>query len=421
MRVTSAKIFEDRRTLSAYLAFGYLPFADRVHPFAVLEDWAPAPPKRETPRGTEPVIAGAVEALKGMAGPSAPALPGTRHVVLLSGGFDSRAILGSLLEAAEPSSIIACTYGTPGSDEFDLAARVAKVAGVEHVPIDIRDTTWTTEELVESVRARAYPPSFAIGARLQNYRIYRRFGADCLFWDGFLGDSLTGSHLKSDPVAGDWTLALKAFAKSNLRVHGSLAPADFDPLAVLPTEPFCSADVMAFDDQLDLAVRQACYIGNRRPSDHATAAPFANQESWQFWLSVPRSLRRDQIVYKEALAKAFPDLFAIPAAGGRGALTAAWSRTRWTAARRRLSRAINRRFGGRSRFADPHHRIGEEMRVNASLRSVVAEAIADLESRGLIDWLSPSRIWADHLSETADNTEAIRILVSLEIALKAGS
>lgn len=409
---------DDHDGLRAYLSFGYLPAVDEAQPLGILRNWSAGALQTNAPAELESAISTGVRVIRGMAEPALSRRRPSRHVVLLSGGFDSRAILGSLLESVDRSNIVACTYGYRGNEEFEIAARVAKLARVEHVRIEIENTRWTTDALVDSVRARPWPPCFVLVARYQNYRIYREFGHDCLFWDGFAGDALTGAHLRGESAAYDWAAALRGFVGSNQAGRKALAPPDFDPLAVLPSQPLCPPEVLGFEDQLDLALRQTCYIGHRLPGDYATATPFTDARSWRFWLGLPRPFRKEQRVYKTALARAYPKLFSIPVAGGRDAAAKSGWRNKASAWNRQASLRIARSFGMRSRFAHVRTNVGPEMRENRSLRNLIGENIADLERRRLIDWLSPAEIWADHLSGRADRADAIRILVSLEIALK---
>lgn len=409
---------DDHDGLRAYLSFGYLPVVDEAQPLGILRNWSAGALQTDAPAELESAISTGVRIIRGMAEPALSRHRPSRHVVLLSGGFDSRAILGSLLQSVDRSNIVACTYGYRGNEEFEIAARVAKLARIEHVRIEIEKTQWTTGELVDSVRARPWPPSFVLIARYQNYRIYREFGHDCLFWDGFAGDALTGAHLKAEVAGQVWAAALEGFVASNLPRGKALAPPEFDPLAVLPSQPLWSPEVLGFDDQLDLAVRQTCYIGHRLPGDYATATPFTDEQSWRFWLGLPRPLRRGQRVYKAALARAYPKLFAIPVAGGRDAVAKSGWRAKASAWNRQASLRMARSFGMRSRFAHVRTNVGAEMRENRSLKNLIAENIADLDRRQRIDWVSPAQIWADHLSGRVDRSDAIRILVSLEIALK---
>jgi hypothetical protein len=271
--------------------------------------------------------------------------------------------------------------------------------------------------MIKSAASRPFPPSFVVGARFQNYRIYRTFGTECTFWDGFAGDAMSGGHLKQAAAPTDWEGSVQSFSRNVAKLN--LAPPDFDVRSTLPTEPICDPAVLALDDQLDIAVRQTCYIANRMPADYRTVAPFASQLSWRFWLGLPRQLRFRQLVYKQALGKAFPRLYAISAQGGRGPIAASeWRRKLSSLTRRMASRADRAAGAGSLRNANPHRRTGHEMRENKLLRAVISENIADLVNRRLVTWLDPARLWSEHLSGVADHAERMRVLTSLEIALK---
>ena len=56
----------------------------------------------------------------------------TNHIVLLSGGMDSRTILGGLLENLPKYRIIAVTYGIPGAWDFEFAKLITQKFGVRH-------------------------------------------------------------------------------------------------------------------------------------------------------------------------------------------------------------------------------------------------------------------------------------------------
>jgi hypothetical protein len=57
---------------------------------------------------------------------------GEREAVLLSGGYDSRAILHRLLRDGDAARIEAYTYGGRGTPDVDLARQLATIAGIEH-------------------------------------------------------------------------------------------------------------------------------------------------------------------------------------------------------------------------------------------------------------------------------------------------
>ncbi len=70
------------------------------------------------------------------------------HIVPLSGGLDSRAILGGLLENLPKSQIITATYGIPGSWDFEIAKDIARKFGVRHEVFNLLDDKWDVDQLV---------------------------------------------------------------------------------------------------------------------------------------------------------------------------------------------------------------------------------------------------------------------------------
>jgi hypothetical protein len=62
-------------------------------------------------------------------------------LVPISGGLDSRYLLGSVLELFPPSRIIATTFGQKGTLDFEIGKQVARKAGVRHIayPLSPKD------------------------------------------------------------------------------------------------------------------------------------------------------------------------------------------------------------------------------------------------------------------------------------------
>jgi hypothetical protein len=58
---------------------------------------------------------------------------------------------------------------------------------------------------------------------------------------------------------------------------------------------------------------------------------------------------------------------------------------------------------------------------SGSLRSVVRENLTDLQKRDLIPWVDIEAIWEEHQSGRVDHADALDVLTSLEIHLKAGT
>ena len=61
----------------------------------------------------------------------------------------------------------------------------------------------------------------------------------------------------------------------------------------------------------------------------------------------------------------------------------------------------------------------EAIRVNSSLRHLVRESIDDLRGRGICDWVDFDGIWRRHDWRIRNHGDALIILASLELNLKA--
>ena len=61
-----------------------------------------------------------------------------------------------------------------------------------------------------------------------------------------------------------------------------------------------------------------------------------------------------------------------------------------------------------------------EIRENTSLNKVIYNSVMDLKTRKIIDWINFDKIWSDHINKKNNYADALMVLSSLEIHLKAG-
>src|SRR5690606_37560047 len=113
------------------------------------------------------------------------------HLVPLSGGWDSRAILGALLDRADKDKIHTVSFGTKGQLDFDLGKKISSTLGLPHIELDLRNVKLNWDNILSSVRTApwTYVPDAYFNA------LAREVLNDTNVWVGFLGDPLTGSHL----------------------------------------------------------------------------------------------------------------------------------------------------------------------------------------------------------------------------------
>ncbi len=63
---------------------------------------------------------------------------------------------------------------------------------------------------------------------------------------------------------------------------------------------------------------------------------------------------------------------------------------------------------------------GKRFESDPGFRSLLHENINDLHERKIIDWIDIQSVWKDHANKRVDCIDALLILASLEIHLKAG-
>lgn len=111
-----------------------------------------------------------------------------RLLVPLSGGLDSRAILGAVLECKPASDILAVTFGMPGTFDFEIGARLARETGLAHRALDVtRPADYDAE-----FRRRIVETDGLVDLRWRFLSDWDTLFAECPdVVYGFLGDSLS--------------------------------------------------------------------------------------------------------------------------------------------------------------------------------------------------------------------------------------
>lgn len=342
---------------------------------------------------------------------------GRVNVVPLSGGLDSRAVLGGLLEFTEASNIVTYTYGQPGSFDFEIAARVAAKAGVKNVSIPLRDYNYSIEELIETSIAMDHQSLLFFHAPLQ--RIREQFG-EGLHWSGFLGEAITGDHIRGQ-LAGNMEqgvekfLAFNRFVKSDdagLLVNGR----DFSLQHLHLPSP--QQGFPTFEEGLDLLNRQNKYIAPHvmlKGFDHA--APFNDPEVINIFLSLPEEQKREQALFKHFLQWWQPRLFALPVKNNQGFPLGAPS---WKPKLRKKWFGLRKKMGFKSDPNVNYFNFSNKLIESNLFRELVWSQLADFEERGLCENLDLEKLWLAHLQGRADHGKLIQVLFSLEVHIKAG-
>ena len=413
----------DVQAIVAYLHFGYIP---QVPDDVYQQPWAAD--QFETNGGalenlSEPqLIAQGVRALKA----AFNNIPRGTHIVPLSGGLDSRAILGGLLVAGLKDQITTVTFGTPGTWDYDIGSYVAGQMDVRHEAIDLTKVE-LKQELLEKTAINLGACTWLFDAfYFYNIFVGKRFGEDAIYWSGFMGEALSGAHLLPKQ-SKYWNEAVVRFANWNRFVKSVCPhPPDFEPKDFLPQKPFFSQSRLSYDDQLDFFVRQQAYIRNVvLPKGYEYRTPFLQNEWVNFILSVPRSYREKQYLYKEILRKAYPKLFSLPTKNNFGLplnapkwqVFATKAQLRVQTAGRRFLPTLPWRVDPMANYID----FDRGLRERDDLKRVVHESLQDLKKRKVVDWVDIDGIWKRHQDQERNHADALTLLTSLEIYLKVNN
>jgi len=343
------------------------------------------------------------------------------HVIPLSGGLDSRAILGGLIDEGLRDQIVAVTFGIPGTWDYELSSEVAKEANVRHESLDLRKIKITTDKLMDTLRNTFGSKYHFLIDLFYNRLINKKFGKQSVYWPAY-GDAFAGFDLSNKQKS--FRDAKEKFAhKNNKTTNKFISHPEFDPLEVLPDEPLCEPTLLSFLDQLDFGIRQPKYI---KPmiiqSEYETRTPFLNDEWIKFILNVPIDFRKNEILYRKILMKTWPKLFDIPTASNKG-LPLKVSNHRWILWMLYIEilRFAKRSFPYLPLPLDPgvnYIDFDEAIRSRLDYKELVKNNLRDLKNRDIVDWIDFESMWRDHLQREENLANELLLLAILEINLK---
>lgn len=346
------------------------------------------------------------------------------HVVPLSAGLDSRATLSALAssEHVDREQILAVTFGTPGTWDFDIARNVASEVDVRHLALDLTsdEFEWSPQLLEEYAATQVAPNKFFEG--FINATVPATLDdADSVFWSGVMGDAVAGKETQRTPAA-DWESACRRFAEFNRLTDERLRPPSYDPLTPLPTEPWLPSDKLDFRDQLTLGVERPCFLEPLVISPAVAdryVRVFLQPEWLSFMLRVPREYRVNRKLFKRIVRRAYPNSFALPTDDANGLPLG-------TPKIRQAFRGLTTKL--KFRFADltgtpvtnpwlNYVDFESELRNTGRLQDVVRGYVSDFAERQAVDWIDVSGLWDEH-QRGRDNNLPLRLVASMELYLK---
>lgn len=405
--------------INKYLWCGYLPpdkfpawLSDCITPETVGKDYSP----QEAADRFDTLF----DTLVGQA-------PSGRHIIPLSGGWDSRGILGALLERIDADRIVTVSYGVPGQLDYDLGKMVADSVGVEHHAFDLRSVDFTWDAIRESVAESpwTYVPDSYFNSLTRN----RFSNSSDTILSGFLGDPLAGSHLLDPTMLPREQIIAFSSKQRRGKTHPLCSPGfSFADALPLPDQNIS----VTYGDALDLGVRQAYAIApivlpiqrwkhwgsniGKEKNGAQVIAPFADSAWAGYWLSAPQDVRKEQKLYLEMLNLKFPELFSLPSKTNYG--------TKWGHGMRPMVRRWNhivrsqvqRRapwLGIRSSLMANYLDYDEMLRNREDYQATLRAAFEYLKENQVVPWLDLNALWEEHMRRRRDHGDAFCVLLGL--------
>jgi hypothetical protein len=351
-------------------------------------------------------------------------------IVPISGGWDSRVLLGMALKHFSPERIKTYTFGVPGQLDFEIGKKVAKKAGVKHQAINLYDIQITWEGLLGSVEESPWtyvPDSFF---NKYCYRLISQ-GNDIVL-SGFMGDPLTGGHkyLQNDKDVVEY------FAKQQSVIRSQkITSKDYHPSFSLPKLP--ESNIFSRHQLLDLGVRQACCItpiisskrvweafgdslGQIRNTNAQLLTPFARKDWIQYWVDAPEEVIEKQKLYLQVLEDKFPILSRVPSKNYYGAKKA--NGLNYYLKRKAYHGQILLNQNFPAIFSEPVHMLNYlnfsfAFRERDDYKTVLNTAIQFLRKNSIVPWLDLHRYLHEHRTRENDHSKLFLLLIGLALNL----
>lgn len=340
---------------------------------------------------------------------------GVNVLVPLSGGLDSRTLLGLLLEHLSPHEIQTYTYGIPGTHDFEIGNAVAQRAGTQHVSIDLRSMEFTYDRLLET--ARLTDANTSLFHPYVWTEVIRRFGKNNVVWSGFTGDGLGGSFYR--PEQTDTSQAVRRFlheASRHLTWYSNSSTAINHAIPLVTTDTkydnvLTRWEAIWFENHVERYTAHHIFM-----NELTYEIPFMDDSFATFALNLGAH-RKGKVLFNEMVRNAFPVLFELPTKSYGLALarTKKRSQAKWWL-RDRVQRVLYR-FTPISHPATSYLDFSRAVRERPDVRSLIAMLLNGLNHRQLLDSERVNMMWK-LAQERGERSYDVIILASLEACLR---
>jgi len=294
----ASQAMEQASMLRQYLSFGFVPDPEIASEYLHEMLSGPVPPEADPSKLLIEIVADLTA--------------GAREVVIpLSGGRDSRAMLGAALHAFPKGKIHCITFGSEGSEDVEGARIACRAARVSHQLINPDTLAWNLEELTDQMERRladraGIPP---IDGMLVFGKLAELIAPEVPVLSGYLGIVAVGKHLGVGALENDDDV-LARFLAQNRAVVDDRSSHPFREFLEFHEPMRRNWPGLAKFDLLDLGFRQRLRIRSSvTGSFRKPVRPYEDRRWAGHWYSKPVAERINYPRYDGLLAEAFPVIF----------------------------------------------------------------------------------------------------------------
>ncbi len=342
------------------------------------------------------------------------------HVVPISGGLDSRLILGALLELMPAEKIQTYTFGVPGTYDYDLGCLIAKHAGTKHLALPLDGISYHKPELLDFARRSHLQASLFYHPPVRE--LEQRYG-QATIWSGYVGDAVAGSHLHTPP-SGSLAEAKRLHIKNRSIVRSTrLHSCNDDDFLPFVGGGSLDPEILTFDEQVLFAEAVRKFTAPLvlfEGFDYRT--PLINTPWMDFNFSVPNGFREHEALMIDIARRAFPKLFSLPSKNSLGLRLGAPPAVLRTLKLVNKARKLLHQFAPAA-VRYPHvlyNDYDEAIRNSPDVRGIVLDAVDALQRRGVAPWVNFDALLKRHMRRLRNHGDALITLASLELVLQAG-
>lgn len=347
---------------------------------------------------------------------------GNNIIVPLSGGIDSRLLLGALIERIDASKINTITYGVPNTYDYEIGQLVAKEAGTKHIQLNITSDmfVWDFDNLNELAK-NINKPTWIFDAYV-NKSLAKYFGEETSIWSGFYGDRLSGDHLYNSN-SPNFEEHFSHFKRNNVVNKKIRLPNWVNSYLKNQVNKFnIDERIQNKYEQMDTYIRQECCI---KPTLFVQGCryvtPLFNSKLVNWFWNVPRESRSKKQPYFDLCLSKYPRLFNLPVKNKYGLLLNA---SRFKVHSKYIILGTHYYFHKYFPFLSfptfPWYNYGDlnkQIREKNDLRLIVTELINSLEKRNLEGIPSPTKTLKKHLSKQSNDAFLVLFMSALELNL----